>query len=95
MDGFADRLLSYADALAALAFISVSGLGIAAADPEIRCSLALVSLPIAVSNFVFAILATLIILKLRSWESELRLRADVPERALAIARHPSCVARAA
>ena len=87
MHGFADRLLSYADALAALSFLSVSGLGIAAADPEIRCSLALVPFRIAVSNIIFAGIATAIILKLRAWESELRLGSDLSERALAIARH--------
>jgi hypothetical protein len=87
MHNFADRLLSYADALAALSFISVSGLGIAAADPEIRCSLALVPLRIAVSNIIFAVIATAIILKLRVWEGELRLASDLSERALAIARH--------
>ena len=87
MHGFADRLLSYADALAALSFISVSGLAIAAADPDIRCSLALVSLRIAVSNFVFAAIATVAIVKLRVWESELRPGADLSERALEISRH--------
>jgi len=87
MQGLPDRLLSYADALAALSFVSVSGLGIAAADPDIRCSLALVPLRIAVSNIIFAVIATVIILKLRVWESELRLGSDFPERALEIARH--------
>jgi hypothetical protein len=87
MSGFADRLLSYADALAALSFVSVSGLGIAAADPEIRCSLAQVPLRIAASNIIFAGIATWGILKLRVWESELRLGSDLSERALAIARN--------
>jgi len=86
MHGFADRLLSYADALAALSFVSVSGLGIAAADPDIRCSLAVVSLRIAVSNVIFAAIATVVILKLRAWESELRLGSDLSERALVISR---------
>ena len=86
MNGFADRLLSYADALAALSFISVSGLGIAAADPDIRCSLALVPLRIAASNIIFATIATLVILKLRVWESELRPGSDLSERALEISR---------
>jgi hypothetical protein len=87
MRGFADRLLSYSDALVALSFVGVSGLGIAAADPDIRCSLALVPLRIAASNIVFAAIATAIILKLRVWESELRLGSDFSERALEMARH--------
>ena len=86
MHGFADRLLSYADALAALSFISVSGLGIAVADPDIRCSLALVPLRIAVSNIIFAAIATVVIVKLRVWESELRPASDLSERALEISR---------
>ena len=32
----ADRLVSYADAVAALAFVGVSGLGVAVADPDTR-----------------------------------------------------------
>ena len=86
MHGFADRLLSYADALAALSFIGVSGLGIAAADPDIRCSLALVPLRIAASNIIFAAIATMVIVKLRVWESELRPGSDLSERALEISR---------
>ena len=87
MHGLPDRLLSYADALAALSIISVSGLGIAAADPDIRCSLALVPLRVAVSNIIFAGIATVVIIRLRVWESELRLGSDFSERALEIARH--------
>lgn len=87
MHGFADRLLSYADALAALSFISVSGLGIAAADPDIRCSLAVVSLRIAASNLIFAAIATVVIVKLRVWEGELRPVADLSARALEISRN--------
>ena len=87
MSGFADRLLSYADALAALSFVSVTGLGIAAADPEIRCSLAQVPVRIAASNILFAGIATAIVLKLRAWESEIRLDSELSERARSIARH--------
>ena len=87
MHGFADRLLSYADALAALSFISVSGLAIAVADPDIRCSLAIVPLRIAVSNLIFATIATVVVVKLRVWESELRPGSELSERALEISRN--------
>ncbi len=87
MGNFSDRLLSYSDALAAVSFVSVSGLGIAAADPETRCSLVLAAVPIAVSNLIFSITATAIMLKLRRWENELRSESELSERALEIARY--------
>ena len=36
----ADRLVSYSDALVAVSFLGVSGIGLAVADPDIRCTLA-------------------------------------------------------
>ncbi len=87
MSSFADRLVSYADALAALSFVSVSGLGIASGDPDVRCSLALVALPIGVSSFLFAAVATGVIVKLRAWEKEVRSTSDLPKRVLAIAQN--------
>lgn len=37
--GIADRLVTYADALAAVCFVGTSGLSLALADPDVRCSL--------------------------------------------------------
>ena len=84
---FADRLVSYADALAALAFVSISGLGVAAADPDIRCSLAHAAFPIALSNVFSAATMTGIILGLRRWERDLRKSDPPSERAEGISRH--------
>jgi len=83
----ADRLISYSDAFVALAFVSISGLGIAAADPDIRCSLAYAARPISVSNFVSAAIMTVILVLFRRWESALRASDPPSEKAGRYSRH--------
>ncbi len=50
--GFADRLVSYSDALVAASFVAMSALSIALGEPDIRCSIARVPVPIALCNLV-------------------------------------------
>ena len=68
----ADRLVNYADALAALAFVGVSGLGLAVADPETRESVARGYNYVAAGNVLFGVVLTALILVLRRWERDLR-----------------------
>ena len=72
----AARLVSYSDALVAVSFLSVSGIGLAVADPDIRCTLAHGSNYVMAGNLVNGIIFTAIILMLRRWEA--KLRADEP-----------------
>ena len=50
----ADKLVSYADALAALAFVGTSGLGLALADPDVRCSLVKVVIGVGIATSLLA-----------------------------------------
>ncbi len=72
----ADRLVSYADAIAAVMFLGVSGLGIAVADPEVRSSISLVAEWVILSNVLVALLFSAMLIVLRRWEAD--LRADLP-----------------
>jgi hypothetical protein len=69
----ADRLVNYADALAAVSFVGMSGLSIAVADPDVRCSITQGALvPVGLINLVSASLVTVILAILRRWERDLR-----------------------
>ena len=68
----ADRLLTYADALVAVAFVGTSGLGLAVADPSIREVIARVADWVIVSNLVLGGLLSGLIHLFRRWELELR-----------------------
>ena len=68
----ADRLVSYADAIAALAFVGVSGLGLAVADPEIRIDVSRAADWILVGNVTAGFVLSGILLLLRRWEFDLR-----------------------
>ena len=69
----ADRLVNYADGLAAVSFVGMSGLSIALADPDVRCSITQEAyLPVAIGNLVSASVVSLLLLLLRRWESDLR-----------------------
>lgn len=72
----ADRLVNYADAITALAFVGVSGFGIAIADPDTRCTIVRAVDEIWIGNLGSALLFTVAILLLRRWEG--LLRADAP-----------------
>ena len=77
---FADRLITYADALVAVSFVGMSGLSIALADPGIRCSLTYGLVPLALLNLIFGIIISLILVVFRIWESDLRSGAPPSER---------------
>ena len=68
----ADRLVNYSDALVAVAFLAVSGFGLAVADPDIRCTIARATTPIILANVLNAFVITALILLLRRWENDLR-----------------------
>lgn len=68
----ADRLLNYSDALVAVAFLGVSGLGIAIADPDVRCTIARAAGQITFAIFVNALVFSAVIVLLRRWENDLR-----------------------
>ncbi len=72
----ADRLLNYADAIVAVSFVGVSGLGIAVADPDTRESVARGAVWVAVANVAVGVVASGLLHLLRRWE--LDLRASVP-----------------
>jgi len=69
----ADRLVGYSDAVVAVAFVGMSGLSLALADPDVRCSMANGAiLPVSVANVAFACFMSLVLLTLRRWELDLR-----------------------
>ena len=68
----ADRLVSYADALVAVAFVGTSGLGLAVADPDIRADIATAAEWVILSYLVLGVLFSSLILVFRRWELELR-----------------------
>jgi hypothetical protein len=68
----ADRLVNYADALVAVSFVGMSGLSIALADPDVRCSLTRGVFPVMVANLISAAGVSVLLVILRSWESNLR-----------------------
>lgn len=68
----ADRLISYADALVAVAFVGMSGLCLALADPDIRTDIARVTNWIILANVFMGCLLSGLIQLFRRWELELR-----------------------
>ena len=82
----ADRLVTYADALAAVSFVGTSGLSLALADPDVRCSLIHGVHMVAIGNFAFAGLMSALLLVLRHWENDLRSDEPLSRKAEAISR---------
>ena len=68
----ADRLVNYSDALVAVSFLGVSGIGIAIADPDIRCTIAEGAYHIVAGNLANGVIFTTLILLFRRWEVVLR-----------------------
>jgi hypothetical protein len=68
----ADRLVSYADALVAVAFVGASGLGLAVADPDIRADVARAADWVVLSNVLLGGWLSGLIHLFRRWELELR-----------------------
>ncbi|MDX1734311.1 MAG: hypothetical protein R3228_08085 [Halioglobus sp.] len=71
-EAMADRCVNYADALAAIVYLGVSGFGIAIADPDIRGSMNLVSGWLIFGNVAFCSGISLLLVLLRRWELDLR-----------------------
>ncbi len=69
----ADRLVSYADAMVAVVFVGVSGLGIAIADPDTRASVARGAEWVAVTNVLLGGIVSALLHVLRRWELDLRI----------------------
>jgi len=82
----ADRLVNYADAMVAVSFVGVSGLGIAVADPDTRTSVARGALWVAAGNAVVAIVVSVLLQLLRRWELDLRVAAPPSEKAARYSR---------
>ncbi len=71
----ADRLVNYADAIVAVSFVGVSGLGIAVADPDTRESVARGAVWVAAANVIVGVVASGLLHLLRRWELDLRASA--------------------
>jgi len=72
----ADRLVGYSDALVAVSFLSVSGIGLAVADADTRCTVAHGAHFVMFGTFMNGVIFSAIIVFLRRWERN--LRADEP-----------------
>ena len=89
----ADRLVNYSDAIVALAFLISSGLGLAAADPDIRDSFIGVTTGMMIGNIIMGMLFSALLVVLRRWELDLRDVEALPgkvrkySRYIYIARH--------
>lgn len=64
--------MTYADALVAVSFVGTSGLSLALTDPDVRCSLVDAFGQVLAGNFVSAGIVSILLITLRSWESDLR-----------------------
>ncbi len=82
----ADRLLNYADAIVAVLFVGVSGLGITIADPDARESVARGAGWIAAANVLVGIGASALLHFLRRWEMDLRADAPLSEKSQGYSR---------
>jgi hypothetical protein len=67
-----DRLVAYADACVAVAFVGMSGLCLAVADPDTRADIARAADWVIVSNLLLGGLLSYLIHVFRGWEFELR-----------------------
>jgi hypothetical protein len=72
-DALADRLVNYADAVVAAAFVGLSALSLSLGEPEIRCSMAQVVVLIALINTLTGVIFTVLLVWLRHWEFDLRI----------------------
>lgn len=68
----ADRCVNYADALTAIVYLGVSGLGVALIDPDARHSLNNVTGWIIAGNIALCMLISALLMVLRRWELDLR-----------------------
>ena len=75
-EALADRLVNYADAVAAFAVVNSLAFLLALTETEIRCSLASVELLVIIGQILVGFVMTLAVISLR--RVELRLRASDP-----------------
>lgn len=68
----ANRMVSYADAIVAVAFLGVSGIGVVIADPDTRCVMAGATGEIAIGTLLNGVLFLAIVAGLRRAELDLR-----------------------
>ena len=89
----ADRIVGYADATVALAFIVSSGLGLAIADPDTRSTISDITGELIVGNAILGVVFSILLVVLRNWELDLRSTVEVSDkfqrysRRLFLARH--------
>ena len=83
---FADRLVTYADALVAVSFVGSSGLAVALTNPENRCSLIEAAGPVSIGMLVFSVIVSALLVALRGWELDLRVGAPVSEKSVRYSR---------
>lgn len=83
----AQRLVNYADAIVAFAFVGVSAFGIAVADPDIRCGLATARPPTIVAAIITGAVFTIVLLLLRKGELDLRCEERLSVKALRYSTH--------
>ena len=69
----ADRLISYSDAIVALAFIVSSGIGLSIADPDTRVTITDVALGMIIGNAALGVIFSALLIILRRWELDLRV----------------------
>lgn len=77
-EALADRIVTYCDALAAFSLVNALAFVITLAEPEIRCSVAVISLVVSFANIGVCIAITFGLVWLRRFELSLR-KADEQE----------------
>lgn len=88
----ADRFVTYSDALVAVSFVGTSGLSLAVADPDVRCSMVGGLVGVSIGNAMFSGIVSVLLVALRRWELDLRQddpqseKANVYSRRVHIAR---------
>ena len=83
----ANRLVTYADAVVALVFVSVSAFALAVADPDIRCNLAEGKVTAIIISLLTGILFSILLLLLRRWELDLRAEDSVSSKGRRYSRY--------
>jgi len=76
-EAVADRIVTYCDGLVAFSLVNGLAFLVALGEPDIRCSIAAISIFVSVVNVAFPVAVTLVLIWLR--RTEARLRADDPQ----------------
>lgn len=83
----AQRLVTYADAVVALAFVGVSAFGVAVADPDVQCNLAGAKLSVIVASSLIGVIFSVFLLVLRRWELDLSAENGLSAKGRRYSRH--------